>query len=36
MSLEEDCFAALVLIRYVRQVSLLILVSLDELNPLLG
>lgn len=36
MSLEEDYFTALVLIRYVRQVSLLISFSLGELNPLLG
>lgn len=36
MSLEDDYFAASVLIRYVRQVSLLILFSLGELNLLLG
>lgn len=36
MSSEEDYFAAPVLIRYVRQASLLILFSLGELNPLLG
>lgn len=36
ISLEEDYFAAPVLIRCVRQVSLLILFSLGELNLLLG
>lgn len=36
ISLEEDYFAAPVLIRYIRQVSLLILFSLGEMNLLLG